>query len=215
MSETQAHTKAAQRVEADAMVQHRIGSQPAVLIPAFIAHSTRRIPARGGAGVIPYSWLTIIADHVDRMENLIKNASEGNEMTKTVRIRPEVNTASGLRKGWIKHVKGVDETKSDGYAFDGDFLTGGREVELASGAILLRVDPEGSVQKGWKSGHVFRLEDDGSLTDLTEKTLSWKLDFLTIRDIVAEALGAQGEQSPLAHVSDDDLLSEVHRRGLI
>jgi len=106
----------------------------------------------------------------------------------TVRIRPEIATGSGRRKGWIKHVTSVDTSKSNGYAFGGDFLTPGRETDLPVGAILVRVDPRGSAKNGWKEGHVLRLEADGDLTEITYDGLDWYKDFLTIRDTVIKAL---------------------------
>jgi len=136
----------------------------------------------------------------------------------TVRIRPQVGTASGRRQGWIKHVVQVDESRPNGYAFDGDFLRAGRETDLPVGAILIRVDPCGSVKNGWKEGHVLRLEADGELTELTDDGLNWYDDFLTIRDTVTEALAQNAEQSannPLAGYSDDAILAEARKRGLI
>jgi hypothetical protein len=131
----------------------------------------------------------------------------------TVRIRPSVETSSGRRKGWIKHVTACDSSKTNGYAFDGDFLDADREVELPIGAILVRVDPEGSVKNNWQSGHVLRLEADSSLSELTEGNPDWRNDFLSIRDIVCEALNTP-PPNPLAEFSDEALLAEVRGRGL-
>ena len=135
----------------------------------------------------------------------------------TIRFRPSAVRSSGRRESWMKHVTGCDASKTNGYAFDGDFLKASREVDLPVGAILIRVDPEGSVKNNWQSGHVFRLQADGELDELTEGNLDWRDDFLTIRDIVFAAISGESEESkepanPLAGFSTEDLLAELRRR---
>jgi len=144
-----------------------------------------------------------------------------------VRFRPQTETASGRRKGWMKHVTACDETKNNGYAFDGEFLSDGREIELPVGSIIIRVDPQGSVKNNWQSAHALRLEIDGKLTELTPGAdadlypgspgLDWRDDFLSFRDIVCAALRAESQvpaDNPLAGFSDADLLAEISRRKL-
>lgn len=142
-------------------------------------------------------------------------------MTK-VRIRPEVESNSGRRRGWIKMVTAVDADAKNGYGVHGDFLTEDREVEVEVGAILLRVDPEGSVKNSWQSAHVFRVIDDGEFEELTPDydNLNWKNDFLSVRDILLKALmpppveSNDNDSNPLAGFSDDELWAEFVRRGI-
>jgi hypothetical protein len=47
-------------------------------------------------------------------------------------------------KSWRRLVTGVDTTKTDGYAFDGTWLTAGRLVEVDEGALALFYDETGS-----------------------------------------------------------------------
>ena len=42
-------------------------------------------------------------------------------------------------KHWAKHVKAVDESKTNGYAFDGDFLAVYAEHKLPVGALVVEV----------------------------------------------------------------------------
>lgn len=125
-------------------------------------------------------------------------------MTDKLRYRPKAGTNSGKRRGWIKHVTAVDPEGTDGYAVSGEFLRSGTEVELPEGAVILKVNPEGSVNNNWKSAHVLVLRDagDGSaeedyLLGGPEKIVdgeegvglaNWYSDFLSVRDALEEAL---------------------------
>jgi len=111
--------------------------------------------------------------------------------TRTVRIRPQVKTASGNRKGWIKKVEAVDTSKKDGYAFEGEFLKENVETDIEVGGILLRVDPEDSARRSYKTGHVLRVKPDGETEELTPSNLDWRNDFLTTRDMAWQALDAK------------------------
>lgn len=129
-----------------------------------------------------------------------------------IKIKNEIN--SGKRSGWTKHVTNVDMTKTNGYAFEGEFIPGGKEIELPVGAILIQKNPEGSVKNGWWEAEVFRLSEDGTLIDLAPDTkYDWKDDFLSFRDLVAEAL-EQEPPNPLAEFSDLELIEELERRGI-
>jgi hypothetical protein len=136
-------------------------------------------------------------------------------MTQTIRIRPKIYIASGHRKSWIKHVTACDKTKTNGYAFDGKFLPAGVEVDLPVGAVLVRVDPEGSVKNSYQSGHVLQLRPDGELELLASG--NWRDDFLTLRDAVCYAINAAEDVGPvnaLEGYSTEELLAELKRRGV-
>ena len=141
-------------------------------------------------------------------------------MTQTIRIRPVVETASGRRTGWIKQVTSVDPNGRNGYAFDGEFLRDGVEVDLPVGSILVRVDPEGSVKNAWQSGHILKLQADGEMVELADG--DWKDDFLGLRDAATEAMPRSEEAVQpevagpvdLSGVPVMDLIAELRRRGV-
>jgi len=127
----------------------------------------------------------------------------------TVRIRPEVAHESGQRRGWVKQVTHVDTSSKNGYAFEGQFLGEGKETELPVGALLLHVDPAGSVNRSYKYATLTRLNEDGSEETITEG--NWRTEKLTIRDAAADAL-SQAVEPDLSGISDDHLMKEVKKR---
>jgi hypothetical protein len=142
---------------------------------------------------------------------------------RTVRIRPQVKTVSGNRKGWIKKVESVDPSKKDGYAFNGYFLNENAETDEEVGAVLLRVDPEGSQRRNYQTGHVLRVAGDGELIESTPSNLNWRNDFLTIRDSVVTELDwkNKAEQNEHDHpgelstYTDEQIIEEAKKRNLI
>jgi len=134
-------------------------------------------------------------------------------MTQTIRIRPTVGSNSGRRTGWIKQITSVDSSKRNGYAFEGEFLTAGQEVDLPVGAILVRVDPEGSVKNAYQSGHIYRLQADGEMEEL--ESGDWRDDFLTLRDAASNALQVPEPAVDLTAISTADLVAEIQRRGAV
>jgi len=115
------------------------------------------------------------------------------ENIQKIRFRAQVGTESGHRKGWIKHVKDVDTTKTNGYAFIGDFLSPGKLVELPIGSILVCCDPQGSVAHPRKSGEIRIVTgpDADNLKDATDviaEVVDYYEDFLVLRDAVIKAL---------------------------
>jgi len=92
-------------------------------------------------------------------------------------------------KNWIKEVTGVDVTKSNGYAFQGNFLQVGSTVELPVGTILMYYYGSGSVKNYTVEVRVRRVTPDGledtgiSTSRDNRKSRGWALD---VRDKVAE-----------------------------
>lgn len=125
----------------------------------------------------------------------------------TIRYRPSIDTASGRRKGWCKHVTAVDPEAKDGYGLTGAFLNHGKEYDLPEGSLILYVEPRGSVKNGWKEARVFRLVNHDNYLSQHEKlsgerTLDWHDDFLTVRDILVDAL-SNGSADPVCLEFDD------------
>ena len=106
-------------------------------------------------------------------------------MTDMIRIHITHSRASGKRRGWHKHVTGVDTTKRNGYAFDGQFLASG-EQDLPLGAIVIEQEPTGSVKNWGKRGIAYEVTPDG--LEEFARCDDWTREFLTFRDAVAEAL---------------------------
>ena len=76
-------------------------------------------------------------------------------MTDTIRVQLKRPTGTGRRVGWNRVVTSVDDTKSDGFAFEGPFLDE-RQVDLQVGSVLVSRVPVGSARSGfhWRVGVV-------------------------------------------------------------
>ena len=76
-------------------------------------------------------------------------------MADTVRVRLKRPTGTGRRVGWNRLVEGVDDTKSNGHAFEGRFLDE-RQIDLRIGSVLVGRIPVGSATSGfhWRVGVV-------------------------------------------------------------
>lgn len=103
------------------------------------------------------------------------------------RISIENPVGSGRRQGWWKRVINVDTSKSNGYAFDGNFLGEG-EHDLPVGSILINKSPTGSVKRGSNEGNCYRVGE----TDLEFiGSFDWHDHFLSFRDLVSDALASR------------------------
>lgn len=114
-------------------------------------------------------------------------------------------------KSWRKKLDGVDREKTNGYAFQGEWLPVGRLTELEVGDLVLIYDEAGSVRRHHPFVEICRVRADGDLEKVAEaEGWDWALK---LRDVAAELLGE--ERKPLAEISDDEILAEARRRGLI
>ena len=95
---------------------------------------------------------------------------------------------------WYKHCIGVDKTKKDGFAFEGEFVNGGTQLEFSEGAVIINFyTEEGYGRRGttWKKrmwmARKFLIDSNGiaSLETICKESQEKFLDF---RDAVAEAL---------------------------
>lgn len=85
-------------------------------------------------------------------------------------------------KQWSKHLTHVDSAKKDGYAFEGEFISG--KVELEPGQYILSYGESGSSKHHYPLATLYRLDD--SLTEIYTKNhldIHWALD---IRDDIAK-----------------------------
>jgi hypothetical protein len=103
-------------------------------------------------------------------------------------------------KAWAKILRGIDRTKTDGYAFLGEFisLSGGKrgEVrhELEVGTLIMMYNEEGSMKYHKPSITVWEVQEDGSLEEIYYhpcKGYSWALE---VRDDLYEFLRAREEE---------------------
>lgn len=147
-------------------------------------------------------------------------------------FRAEVFEAGCLRfdhrwKSWAKWIDRVDQSKSDGYAFEGDFIGDGTiEIEVGQPRLILAMCESGSAKHHIPYYAVVRLDADGSLHDADIATDGSKPGWaLRIRDKVAAALEAlealEGIEPVdafmsgvvLAQFTDQELIDEIQRRG--
>lgn len=114
------------------------------------------------------------------------------------RITMHAPTASGRRRGFHRHVTAVDSSRKDGYAFEGEFLPDGREVDLPDAAVLVRKSPSGSVKNArdeWAVGVV--LPDGRTLWSEEYRREA----FLTFRDAVEGTVN--GDLSPIIDACEE------------
>jgi hypothetical protein len=139
----------------------------------------------------------------------------------TVRLTLIPATASGGRVSWFKNLTGVDLAKKNGYAFQGDFLEAGKEIELEIGSIVIEKKPIGSIviekkpigslNNGYYEGNIYCVAAD-PIEDIRNPHLilidyfDWRKAFLSFRDLAHKEL-AKYEASKQPHpASLNDLL---------
>ncbi|MBT8199744.1 MAG: hypothetical protein KJO36_04420 [Acidimicrobiia bacterium] len=122
------------------------------------------------------------------------------------------------RKNWAKIVSNVDPDKSDGWAYEGDFIDVGGIVDLATPAVLLIYGEKGSRTNPQIEAGAYVANTDGSIT--RHASASGRTWARTLRDAIAE-LVANADQQPLhrlawdarlAAYSDEALAQELKRR---
>jgi len=138
------------------------------------------------------------------------------KMKKIVMV-PE--TLDERKKSWRKLLEGVDKEKANGYAFVGEWLKAGERAELEVGRFILCYDEAGSMKNWYPVVRLFKVLENG-----LEEAYRWEGSIrerswaLAVRDeiaaILAEAQGQEPEEgSPLASISDEELIAELRRRG--
>jgi hypothetical protein len=105
-------------------------------------------------------------------------------MTKVI---VEIPTATDHRwKSWRRVVERVDRSLTNGYAFEGPWLSGGRKAELEVGTVVLLYDEVGSRAHHEPEVRVARVTEEGKLDVLLQaRGKDWALD---LRDRVADLL---------------------------
>lgn len=128
-------------------------------------------------------------------------------------------TLDDRHKCWRKMLEKVDTTKANGYAFVGEWLRAGERAELEMGSFILCYDEAGSMKNWYPVVRMFKVVENG-----LEEVFRWEGAVrerswaLAVRDaiaaILAETQGQEPEEgSPLASISDEELIAELERRG--
>lgn len=123
-------------------------------------------------------------------------------------------------KNWAKVIENVDETKSSGWAFDGEFIAAGGVQDVPVGAVVMVYGERGSRANPQIEARVFVANGDGTLTH--EQTATGRAWARTLRDRVSELLHHKPEALPtglawdvdLMRYSDDAIIEEMQRRKL-
>ncbi len=123
-------------------------------------------------------------------------------------------------KNWAKVVENVDETKSSGWAFDGEFIAAGGIQDVPVGSVVVVYGEKGSRANPQIEARVFVANGDGTLSH--EQSATGRAWARTLRDRVSELL-AQANEQPLVGIdwdadlmkySDAAIVEEFRRRDL-
>jgi len=120
------------------------------------------------------------------------------------------------KKAWAKVLESVDITKSNGYAFVGNWIRRGEKAELPIGSYVLTYDEPGSMKNWYPLVKLYRVTPDGLEVALEyEGNIRERSWALAVRDRIAEILAeSRGETpNPLAAFGDEELIAELQRRG--
>lgn len=138
-----------------------------------------------------------------------------------VTVAVEVPLVGDARhKNWAKVIENVDETKSSGWAFDGEFIAAGGIQDVPVGSIVMVYGERGSRANPQIEAKVFTANGDGTLSH--EQSATGRAWARTLRDRVSELLlrDTQHQVSgvdwdvELMRYSDDAIVEEYRRRQL-
>jgi hypothetical protein len=144
----------------------------------------------------------------------------------TTRIIWNQTTTSGRRTSWAKPFNSIKQGAKGAQAFyyaaadplmvfGGDYLQDGVETDLPIGTLVIEVVPVGSVKNGSQQAQIFRVGPAG-LGAVSDVVHDWHRGFLSLRDEALQLLGDEPEpENPLADFSDEQLLDELRRRGVV
>jgi hypothetical protein len=116
------------------------------------------------------------------------------------------------RRHWAKLVKAIDESKSSGWAYEGDFVADGGTQDLPVGALLLLYGERGSSSNPQSLAALYSVGADSTLT--LEGEASGRAWARTLRDRAQEVLNVLRTASlDLSAVEGSLLAEELRRRG--
>lgn len=121
-------------------------------------------------------------------------------------------------KSWAKVVDSVDETKTSGWAYVGEFIATGGIQDVAVGSVVLVYGEKGSRGNPRPQAAVYTVNADATLTHHADASgRAWAR---TLRDKVVELLSEElippwQDLVDVSLIPDEALLEEARRRGLI
>jgi len=140
-------------------------------------------------------------------------------MSGTITVAIEVPLVGDeRRKHWAKIVSNVDESKSDGWAYDGEFIADGGIQDIEAPAVLLIYGEKGSRTNPTPEARVYVVNTDATLS--LRQAVTGRAWARTLRDTVADLLKSDIPFSPasadwdpsLMGYSTDALQHELNRR---
>jgi hypothetical protein len=121
------------------------------------------------------------------------------------------------RKNWAKIVTNVDPEKSDGWAFEGEFVATGGIQDLSAPSVLLVYGERGSRTNPQQEARVYLVNTDATLT--LADSASGRAWARTLRDGVADLVhdvpitpASRPWDAALMAYSDEALAEELRRR---
>lgn len=117
-------------------------------------------------------------------------------------------------KKWAKTVTAVDTNKSNGYAFQGEFLDLDRKHELEVGTYILQYGEFGDYRRPQINVRLLKVSADGLelVKEWENVGRSWALE---CRDEIAQLINSgTTDDNPLAEYSTEELIAELRRRGV-
>ncbi len=95
-------------------------------------------------------------------------------------------------KSWAKLLTGVDRSKTNGYCFEGSFIS--QKAEVPVGSYLLLYGRFGSMKYNDPAVRVLRVNEDGSLEKVYEKQCETEKWALETRDEIASIIESSKSQ---------------------
>ncbi len=93
------------------------------------------------------------------------------------------------RKHWAKVVTNVDQSKSDGWAYDGEFIADGGIQDVEAPSVLLVYGEHGSKTNPHSEARVYIVNTDATLS--LRETATGRAWARTLRDTVADLVASE------------------------
>ncbi len=93
------------------------------------------------------------------------------------------------RKHWAKVVTNVDQSKSDGWAYDGEFIADGGIQDVEAPSVLLVYGERGSRTNPHSEARVYIVNTDATLS--LRETATGRAWARTLRDTVADLVASE------------------------
>ena len=110
----------------------------------------------------------------------------------------------GRRKHWAKVVSNVDENKSDGWAYEGEFIADGGIQDVEAPSVLLVYGERGSRANPNPEARVYVVNTDATLS--LRQTATGRAWARTLRDTVAELVLSDIPFAPVSRDWDPQLM---------